>query len=64
MDPEPQACPACSVAPVIKDDSVTPLGPFYVACSNELDCPVWPIGISAQTKPDAIANWNAKRYVP
>lgn len=59
----PHLCPHCNTSPAIKDDSKKPEGKFYVGCSNEMDCPVWPIGTSAPSIPSAIRNWNRKSFI-
>lgn len=64
MEPStPKPCPTCQVAPVIKDDGVSTAGRIYVACSNELDCPVWPIGLPAETEAQAIDHWNHNHFI-
>lgn len=59
----PHVCPDCGTVPDIKDDGKSPEGKYYVGCSNQLDCPVWPIGQPATSVPAAIKLWNHKQYI-
>ena len=56
--PAPKPCPHCGVIPIISSEPTIPIT-WYVACSNELDCPVWPMTFLLSTPADAIAAWNA-----
>jgi len=51
-------CPHCRVEPVIKREPDTDVC-WYVACSNELDCPVWPMTYLHATPAEAASAWNS-----
>jgi len=57
----PKPCPHCGVDPVIKSSNVD-LGHedvWFVGCSNELDCPVWPLTFLHPSATEAVDAWNA-----
>lgn len=59
----PHLCPHCKTEPSVKDDSKATEGKYYIGCSNQIDCPVWPIGKPAASIPAAIRLWNSEQYI-
>lgn len=55
--PTPKPCPHCGVAPVLKREPGNGEA-WFVGCSNELDCPVWPLTYLHATAAEAIAAWD------
>ena len=53
----PKPCPHCDRDAVLMRDGKSD-APFYVGCSNTMNCPVWPVGRPMPTEAEAIAAWN------
>jgi hypothetical protein len=52
------ACPHCKAIPKLIAEPRHELTPrFYVGCSNELDCPVWPLTHPRENAADAVLAW-------
>ncbi|MEO5915596.1 MAG: hypothetical protein ABIS50_15285 [Luteolibacter sp.] len=51
-------CPSCGADARLCPDRSKP-GQFFVGCSNEINCPVWPVTRSKTTEQEARAAWEA-----
>lgn len=54
----PKPCPHCSSAPSIQRDPYDKTR-VCMGCSNEINCPVWPVTEWHTTEAAAVAAWNA-----
>lgn len=54
---QPKPCPVCKADPKVCQDTMIPAR-YFVGCSNELDCPKWPVTTSRATEAEAITAWN------
>ena len=61
--PEAKPCPHCGAAALIQRDPRPPRSLWFVACSNELDCPVWPVSHWYASVEAAVAAWNSNDVI-